>query len=74
MPISDDFGADAVAGVADPGLVAGIGLPASTKPATGAESLANFMRAWKQWTAKRLKREWGFNGPLWQAEFFDVDT
>jgi REP element-mobilizing transposase RayT len=63
--------ADDVAGVADPGLPAGHDLPASAKPATGAESLANFMRAWKQWTAKRLKRELGFNVPLWQAEFFD---
>jgi putative transposase len=40
--------------------------------ATGkAKPLKDFMCHWKEWTAKRVAREWGLEIPLWQAEFFD---
>jgi putative transposase len=29
------------------------------------------MRAWKQWTSKRIKTEENFTGASWQEEFFD---
>jgi len=29
------------------------------------------MLAWKQWTSKRIKRECGEAGAVWQEEFFD---
>ncbi len=29
------------------------------------------MQAWKQWTSKRMARELGFSGAVWQEEFFD---
>ncbi len=38
---------------------------------SGSETLSDMMCAWKQWTAKRLIRELGFNAPVWQPRFFD---
>ena len=35
------------------------------------KTLPTFMQAWKQWSSKRLARELGFSGPIWQEEFFD---
>jgi len=36
-----------------------------------AKTLPIFMQAWKQWTSKRMARELGFSGAVWQEEFFD---
>jgi putative transposase len=36
-----------------------------------AKTLPTFMQAWKQWTSKRMTRELGFSGSVWQEEFFD---
>jgi putative transposase len=36
-----------------------------------AKRLPASMRAWKQWTSKRIKTEENFTGALWQEEFFD---
>jgi putative transposase len=36
-----------------------------------AKQLSGFMRAWKQWTSKRIKTEQNFTRALWQEEFFD---
>lgn len=40
-------------------------------PCRDAESLSNFMMAWKQWTSKLLSRECRLQSPIWQAEFLD---
>jgi putative transposase len=40
-------------------------------PDVDSESLSDFMLAWKQWTSKRIKRECGEAGTVWQEEFFD---
>ena len=34
-------------------------------------SLRAFIGKWKEWTAKRINKELGMNGSLWQPEFFD---
>ncbi len=34
-------------------------------------SLSEFMKSWKEWTSKRIKRECGIEGSIWQREFFD---
>ena len=36
-----------------------------------AKPLREFMQLWKQWTSKRITREFEIDGPIWQAEFFD---
>ena len=36
-----------------------------------AKSLSDFMKFWKEWTSKRIKKECRVEGILWQAEFFD---
>jgi len=36
-----------------------------------AKTLPIFMQAWKQWTSKRMTREFNFSRPVWQEEFFD---
>ena len=36
-----------------------------------AKALPIFMQAWKQWTSKRMVRELGVAGKVWQEEFFD---
>src|SRR5438552_13874852 len=36
-----------------------------------AKKLSVFMRAWKQWTSKRMARELNFSGTIWQEQFFD---
>jgi putative transposase len=33
--------------------------------------LPAFMQAWKQWTSKRMARELGCSGTIWQEQFFD---
>ncbi len=37
----------------------------------GDKALPTFMRAWKQWTSKRIGRELNLLGTVWQEEFFD---
>lgn len=34
-------------------------------------TLASFVGAWKQWTAKAIARTLLISPPVWQAEFFD---
>jgi REP element-mobilizing transposase RayT len=36
-----------------------------------AKPLPRFIRAWKQWTSKRIERELKIAAPIWQQEFFD---
>ncbi len=36
-----------------------------------ATKLSKFLQSWKQWTSKRISREVGLLGKIWQAEFFD---
>lgn len=33
--------------------------------------LSEFIGKWKEWTVKRLAREAGLSGPIWQKGFFD---
>lgn len=35
------------------------------------KSLSDFMKYWKQWTSKRIKRECGIEGTVWHKQFFD---
>ena len=35
------------------------------------KTLARFIGAWKEWTAKAVKRECGIDGVVWQKGFFD---
>ncbi|MDD8017730.1 MAG: transposase [Bacteroidota bacterium] len=35
------------------------------------KSLSNFMKHWKELTSKRIKKECGTEGNIWQREFFD---
>ena len=37
----------------------------------GAKSLSEFMRQWKEWTSKRIKRALSLQSQVWQEEFFD---
>jgi putative transposase len=39
--------------------------------ADNAKRLSYFMASWKQWTSKRMKKELGIEGSIWQGEFFD---
>ena len=34
-------------------------------------TLSQFIRGFKQWTAKRIIRDCGLSAPIWQPEFFD---
>ena len=36
-----------------------------------AKALPEFMRPWKEWTAKRILKTAGLPAPLWQPRFFD---
>ena len=36
-----------------------------------AKSLSKFMQLWKQWTSKRLVRDFRYTIPVWETEFFD---
>jgi REP element-mobilizing transposase RayT len=46
-------------------------------PAYRVKTLSDFMQQWKQWTSKRIIREWcagdplELRSPIWQAGFFD---
>jgi REP element-mobilizing transposase RayT len=37
----------------------------------GAKPLPVFMQRWKEWSSKRMTRELGLSGTIWQEEFFD---
>lgn len=36
-----------------------------------AKSLSDFMKYWKQWTSKRIRRECDIEGTIWHRQFFD---
>ena len=36
-----------------------------------AKNLSSFMKLWKEWTSKRIQKEIGAAGNIWQKEFFD---
>jgi len=36
-----------------------------------AKPLSAFMKNWKEWTSKRIKRQFHLTDALWQEEFFD---
>ena len=40
-------------------------------PELEAKPLPKFMQLWKQWTGKRMARELGVLGTIWQEGFFD---
>jgi REP element-mobilizing transposase RayT len=40
-------------------------------PGNDAKDLSIFMKFWKEWTSKRIKKECGIKRNLWQREFFD---
>jgi putative transposase len=40
-------------------------------PGNEAQDLSVFMKFWKEWTSKKIKKECGIDGPVWQREFFD---
>ena len=40
-------------------------------PGNEAEDLSVFIKFWKEWTSKKIKRECGIEGHVWQREFFD---
>jgi putative transposase len=40
-------------------------------PEPGCVALERFVGAWKEWTAKHLKRDCLVKVPIWQARFFD---
>jgi putative transposase len=37
----------------------------------GAKSLSEFMKQWKEWTSKHIKRALSLRSKVWQEEFFD---
>ncbi len=39
--------------------------------AESSRSLSGFVGKWKEWTSKRLHREFAWQPPLWQTGFFD---
>ena len=41
------------------------------RPQPQAKRLADFIRAWKSWSARSVLRTLGRPSPLWQPEFFD---
>ncbi len=40
-------------------------------PGNDAKDLSIFMKAWKEWTSKKIKRIYDIDGKIWQREFFD---
>lgn len=40
-------------------------------PGNDSKSLSDFMKFWKEWTAKKICHECGIDGHIWQREFFD---
>jgi REP element-mobilizing transposase RayT len=40
-------------------------------PGNDAKNLSQFMKCWKEWTSKRIKRTCDLDGVVWHAEFFD---
>jgi putative transposase len=40
-------------------------------PGNEAQDLSVFMKFWKEWTSKRIKKKCGIEGHVWQREFFD---
>jgi putative transposase len=36
-----------------------------------AKTISGFLQSWKQWTAKRVRKECQIPPPLWQINFFD---
>ena len=40
-------------------------------PGNDAPDLSVFMKFWKEWTSKKIKKESGIEGNIWQREFFD---
>jgi REP element-mobilizing transposase RayT len=40
-------------------------------PGNDAKDLSIFMKFWKEWTSKRIKKECGIKRNIWQREFFD---
>jgi putative transposase len=41
------------------------------KPTHDAIKLSELMQHWKQWTSKRIKKEFHLKDPVWQDGFFD---
>ncbi|MBN1398672.1 MAG: transposase [Bacteroidetes bacterium] len=40
-------------------------------PGNEAKDLSRFMKSWKEWTSKRIKKVCNLQDNLWQPEFFD---
>jgi REP element-mobilizing transposase RayT len=40
-------------------------------PGNDAPDLSVFMKFWKEWTSKKIKKECEIEGNFWQREFFD---
>jgi REP element-mobilizing transposase RayT len=40
-------------------------------PGNDAKDLSIIMKFWKEWTSKKIKKECGRDGCIWQKEFFD---
>jgi len=40
-------------------------------PGYQAQDLSTFMKLWKEWTSKRIKKECVIQGNIWQKQFFD---
>ena len=40
-------------------------------PGNEAQDFSIFMKFWKEWTSKKMKKECNIEGPIWQREFFD---
>jgi REP element-mobilizing transposase RayT len=40
-------------------------------PGNEAREMPVFMKFWKEWTSKKIKKECGIEGHVWQREFFD---
>jgi REP element-mobilizing transposase RayT len=40
-------------------------------PGNEAHDLSVFMKFWKEWTSKKIKKEFRIEGDVWQHEFFD---
>jgi putative transposase len=40
-------------------------------PGNEAQDFSIFMKFWKEWTSKKMKKECNIEGHVWQREFFD---